>query len=137
MTEGDKVILTVKPQYGFGDKGNPAHGVPPNAMLKITLELLSWNQVPFLKTILKEGEGDKCPNETALVRCKSFIHSLFLLDLLLHVFSCDISLSCIFLVKLIGKMQDGTVFLTESHSDDDRGKLLIFFYLFVIVNILA
>lgn len=22
MTVGDKVILTVKPQYGFGDKGN-------------------------------------------------------------------------------------------------------------------
>jgi hypothetical protein len=82
-------------------------------------------------TILKEGEGDECPNETALLRCKpsfihSFIHSLFLMDLLLHVFSCDISLSCIFLVKLIGKMQDGTVFLTEGHSDDDQGKLFEF-----------
>ena len=78
MTLGDKVILTIKPQYGFGDKGNPAHGIPPNATLKITLELLSWNQVPFLKMVLKEGEGDEYPNETALLRCKSsFIHSLF------------------------------------------------------------
>ncbi|XP_061366703.1 peptidyl-prolyl cis-trans isomerase FKBP62-like [Gastrolobium bilobum] len=46
MKKGERVILTVKPQYGFGEKGKPAHGdegvVPPNATLQITLEFVSW-----------------------------------------------------------------------------------------------
>lgn len=29
-------------------------------------------------------------------------------------------------MKLIGKMQEGTLFLTEGHSDDDQGKLFEF-----------
>ncbi|RHN38912.1 putative peptidylprolyl isomerase [Medicago truncatula] len=61
MKIGEKVILTVKPQYGFGDKGRPAHhdeaSVPPNATLQITLRLVSWNKATFHKQLLKEGEG--------------------------------------------------------------------------------
>ncbi|RHN38909.1 putative peptidylprolyl isomerase [Medicago truncatula] len=48
MKIGEKVILTVKPQYGFGDKGKPAHhdegSVPPNATLQIILEFVSWKE---------------------------------------------------------------------------------------------
>ncbi|XP_045832571.1 peptidyl-prolyl cis-trans isomerase FKBP62-like [Trifolium pratense] len=101
MKKGEKVILTVKPQYGFGEKGKPAHGdegaVPPNATLQITLELVSWKTVSevtddkkVIKKILKEGEGYERPNEGAVVK-----------------------------LKLIGKLQDGTVFLKKGHGDDE------------------
>ncbi|XP_057455742.1 peptidyl-prolyl cis-trans isomerase FKBP62-like [Lotus japonicus] len=106
MKKGEKVILTVKPQYGFGEKGKPAHGdegaIPPNATLQITLELVSWKTVTdvtddkkVVKKILKEGEGFERPNEGAVVK-----------------------------LKLIGKLQDGTVFLKKGH--DDEGELFEF-----------
>nr|KJB42561.1 hypothetical protein B456_007G157600 [Gossypium raimondii] len=99
MKKGEKVLLTVKPQYGFGEKGKPAAGaegaVPPNATLQITLELVSWKTVSevtddkkVMKKILKEGEGYERPNEGAVVR-----------------------------VKLVGKLQDGTVFLKKGQDE--------------------
>ncbi|KAH9679939.1 peptidylprolyl isomerase [Citrus sinensis] len=68
MKKGEKVLLTVKPQYAFGKNGRPATGdedaVPSNANLHITLELVSWKTVSditkdkkVLKKILKEGDG--------------------------------------------------------------------------------
>lgn len=101
MKIGEKVILTVKPQYGFGDKGKPAHhdegSVPPNATLQIILEFVSWKEGPFRKMVLKEGEGDDCPNEGALVK-----------------------------LKLICKLQDGTVFFKKGYSDGDEVELFEF-----------
>ncbi|PRQ18340.1 putative peptidylprolyl isomerase [Rosa chinensis] len=102
MKKAEKVLLTVKPQYGFGDKGKPASGdegaVPPNATLHITLELVSWRTVSELtddqkviKKILKEGEGDERPNEGAFVT-----------------------------VKLIGKLQDGKEFLKKGHAGGEE-----------------
>ncbi|CAB4321491.1 unnamed protein product [Prunus armeniaca] len=102
MKKGEKVLLTVKPQYGFGDKGKPASGyegaVPPNATLHITLELLSWKTVSevtddkkVIKKILKEGEGFERPNEGAVVK-----------------------------LKLIGKLQDGTEFLKKGHAEEEE-----------------
>ncbi|XP_074287261.1 70 kDa peptidyl-prolyl isomerase-like [Silene latifolia] len=102
MKKGEKVLLTVKPQYGFGPQGKPASAdgaaVPPNATLLITLELVSWKIVSNLtddkkvvKKILKEGEGYDRPNEGAVVK-----------------------------LKLIGKLQDGTVFVNKGHSDGDE-----------------
>ncbi|MER0336310.1 hypothetical protein ABRZ81_24360, partial [Vibrio vulnificus] len=93
------VLLTVKPQYGFGEKGKPATGaegaVPANATLLITLELVSWKTVTevtddkkVIKKILKEGEGYERPNEGAVVQ-----------------------------VKLIGKLQDGTIFLKKGQNE--------------------
>ncbi|QCE04955.1 F-binding protein 4/5 [Vigna unguiculata] len=106
MKKGEKVILTVKPQYGFGEKGKPAHGdegaVPPNASLEISLELVSWKTVSevtddkkVIKKIIKEGEGYERPNEGAVVK-----------------------------LKVIGKLQDGTVFLKKGH--DNEGELFEF-----------
>lgn len=102
MKKGEKVLLTVKPQYAFGEKGKPASGgegaVPPNATLQITLELVSWKTVSeitedkkVIKKILKEGEGYERPNDGAVVK-----------------------------VKLIGKLQDGTVFLKKGHDDGEE-----------------
>nr|AFK48238.1 unknown [Lotus japonicus] len=101
MKKGEKVILKVKAQYGFGVKGQPAHGdegaVPPNATLQITLELVSWKTVSevtgdkkIIKKILKDGEGFERPNEGAIVK-----------------------------LKLIGKLQDGTVFLKKGHDEEE------------------
>lgn len=100
MKKGEKALLTVKPQYGFGEGGKPASrdegAVPPNANLQITLELVSWktvsdvaNDKKVLKKILKEGEGYERPNDGAVVQ-----------------------------VKLIGKLQDGSVFVKKGHDDE-------------------
>ncbi|KAI3514522.1 hypothetical protein L1887_12991 [Cichorium endivia] len=97
MKKGEKVNLTVKPQYGFGEKGKQETGVPPNATLQITLELVSWKSVSnvtndkkVVKKILKEGEGYERPNEGAIVQ-----------------------------VKLIGKLQDGTIFVKKGHDETE------------------
>ncbi|XP_058735873.1 70 kDa peptidyl-prolyl isomerase-like [Vicia villosa] len=100
MKKGEKVLLNVKPEYAFGESGKPASGddgaVPPNASLQIDLELVSWKTISditkdgkVLKKILKEGEGYERPNDGAVVQ-----------------------------VKLIGKLQDGTIFLKKGHDDD-------------------
>ncbi|KAK8954584.1 Peptidyl-prolyl cis-trans isomerase FKBP62 [Platanthera zijinensis] len=99
MKKGEKVLLTVKPQYAFGEKGRPASGgegvVPPNATLLIELKLLSWKTVTeigddkkVLKKILKEGEGYEKPYDGSTVN-----------------------------VKLIGKLQDGTIFSKKGHAE--------------------
>ncbi|XP_022871767.1 peptidyl-prolyl cis-trans isomerase FKBP62-like [Olea europaea var. sylvestris] len=100
MKKGEKAFLTVKPQYGFGEKGREATGdecdVPPNATIHINLELVSWKTVSeitsdkkVLKKILKEGEGYEKPNDGAIVQ-----------------------------VKLIGKLQDGTVFVKKGYDEE-------------------
>ncbi|KDP45275.1 hypothetical protein JCGZ_15140 [Jatropha curcas] len=102
MKKGEKVLLTVKPQYGFGEKGKPASGneaaVPPNATLQITLELVSWKTVSevtddkkVIKKILKEGEGYERPNDGSVVK-----------------------------LKLMGKLEDGTVFFKKGHDNEDE-----------------
>ncbi|XP_042476761.1 peptidyl-prolyl cis-trans isomerase FKBP62-like [Macadamia integrifolia] len=101
MKKGERVLLTVKPQYAFGEKGRPASGgqaaVPPNANLQITIELVSWKTVTevtddkkVLKKILKEGEGYERPSDGTVVQ-----------------------------VKLIGKLQDGTVFFKKGHDEEE------------------
>ncbi|CAL9098374.1 unnamed protein product [Musa textilis] len=101
MKRAEKVLLTVKPQYAFGEKGRPASGdegaLPPNANLYVELELVSWKTVTqigedkkIIKKILKEGEGYDCPNEGAVVT-----------------------------VKLIGKLQDGTIFVKKGHDEQE------------------
>ncbi|EFJ19541.1 hypothetical protein SELMODRAFT_110584 [Selaginella moellendorffii] len=81
MKREEKVILTVKSQYGFGEAGKKAHGnecaIPPNASLIISLELLSWRVVDYItpdrkvvKKILKQGEGYEMPNDGSLVKVK-------------------------------------------------------------------
>lgn len=100
MKKGEKVLLTVKPQYGFGENGRTAAGdegaVPPNATLEIMLELLSWKTVSdvmkdkkVMKKILKEGEGYERPDDGTVVQ-----------------------------VKLIGKLEDGTIFVKKGHEEE-------------------
>ncbi|GAB2258642.1 hypothetical protein Droror1_Dr00014802 [Drosera rotundifolia] len=106
MKKGEKVLLTVKPQYGFAEKGKLASGdegaVPQNTTLQISLELLSWKTVSHvtddkkvIKKILKEGKGFDRPNEQAVVK-----------------------------VKLVGKLEDDTIFFKKGR--DEKGELLEF-----------
>ncbi|CAM6018916.1 unnamed protein product [Sphagnum balticum] len=92
MMKGEKALLTVRPQYGFGAKGRVASesvaAVPPNADLKIELELVSWKTVEEItddkkvtKKILTAGTGYEKPNDGAVVK-----------------------------VKYVAKLQDGTIF---------------------------
>ncbi|XP_049406973.1 peptidyl-prolyl cis-trans isomerase FKBP62-like [Solanum stenotomum] len=108
MKKGEKVQLTVKPQYGFGEKGKPASGdggaVPPNVTLQISLELVTWKTVSsvtddkkVIKKILKEGEGFEKPNAGAVVK-----------------------------MKLIGKLQDGRVFIKKGHNGENEDELFEF-----------
>ncbi|OQU84951.1 hypothetical protein SORBI_3004G147800 [Sorghum bicolor] len=101
MKKNEKAHLTVMPQYGFGVKGRPTSGeeasVPPNATLHIDLQVVSWrtvtelgNDKKVLKKILKEGEGYDRPNDCAIVR-----------------------------VKLIGKLEDGTLFVKKGHDGEE------------------
>lgn len=91
----------MKPQW-IWSKGEPASSaesaVSPNATLQITLELVSWKTVmditedqKVIKKILKEGEGYERPNDGATVK-----------------------------VKLIGQLQDGTVFFKKGHDDGEE-----------------
>ncbi|KAG6494055.1 70 kDa peptidyl-prolyl isomerase-like [Zingiber officinale] len=100
MKKGEKVLLTVKPQYAFGETGKQASGdeaaVPPNSTLHIDLELVSWKTVTeigddktIIKKILKEGESYERPNDGAVVK-----------------------------VKLIGKLDDGTIFVKKGHEGE-------------------
>lgn len=100
MKKGEKVLLTVKPQYAFGEDGRSAVSsecsVPPNATLHITLELVSWKSVSdvskdkkVIKKILKEGEGYERPDDGTVVQ-----------------------------MKLIGKLQDGTIFVKKGHDEE-------------------
>ncbi|CAH9140657.1 unnamed protein product [Cuscuta epithymum] len=108
MKKGEKVQLTVKPQYGFGEKGKPASAnegaVPANATLLIDLELVSWKTVTnitddkkVVKKMLKEGEGYERPNDGTVVK-----------------------------LKLMGKLQDGTVFIKKGHDADSEDQLFEF-----------
>ncbi|WOL04410.1 70 kDa peptidyl-prolyl isomerase-like [Canna indica] len=67
MKKAEEVLLSVKPQYGSGEKGRPSScdegAVPPNATLFVKLELVSWKSVieigddkKIIKNILNEGE---------------------------------------------------------------------------------
>ncbi|MBA0647457.1 hypothetical protein Goklo_015334 [Gossypium klotzschianum] len=99
MKKGEQVLLTVKPQYAFGEDGRSAvdseGAVPPNATLHIALELVSWKSVAhitkdekILKKILKEGEGYDRPYNGTMVQ-----------------------------VKLIGKLEDGMIFVKKGHDE--------------------
>ncbi|RLN04155.1 70 kDa peptidyl-prolyl isomerase-like [Panicum miliaceum] len=98
LRERQKAKLTVKPQYAFGDEGRPRKAddgeVPPNATIEVNLELLFMSFVFGVghdETIqvrrLRRGPGNECAGEDSLVQ-----------------------------VRLIGRLQDGTVFMNKGHN---------------------
>lgn len=71
MKKGEKALLTIKSEYGYGENGSPPK-IPPNATLQFEVELLSWNSVKditaakdggIIKTVITEGEGWATPKD--------------------------------------------------------------------------
>ncbi|CAI6003243.1 unnamed protein product [Closterium sp. NIES-65] len=81
MHQGEKVLLTVKPQYGFGEAGRPETdgqpAIPPNETLSIDLELVAWRKVEkvtedgkVMKEEIEAGEGYERPNDESVVKVR-------------------------------------------------------------------
>jgi FK506-binding protein 4/5 len=98
MKKEEKVLLTVKPQYGFGAKGQPptkdCAAIPAEATLLIELELISWKVVEeitpdkkVIKKVLKAGEGYEKPNDGSTVK-----------------------------LRYVAKLEDGTIFDKKGHD---------------------
>ncbi len=71
MKKGEKAVLTIKPEYGYGEQGSPPT-IPANATLQFEVELLSWNSVKditpakdggIIKTVITGGEGWASPKD--------------------------------------------------------------------------
>ncbi|XP_052164887.1 70 kDa peptidyl-prolyl isomerase-like isoform X2 [Oryza glaberrima] len=108
MTEGEEVVLIVKPEYGFGERGRPSIGdeaaVPPDATLYVYLQLMSWKTVrhigqngTILKKTLHRGnlEGQHTENQAVVG------------------------------VRLIGKLHDGAVFDQRGHQGDEPFEFVV------------
>ena len=70
MKKGEKALLTILPEYGYGQQGSPPT-IPANATLLFEVELLSWSSVKditpskdggIIKTVIIEGDGWAMPN---------------------------------------------------------------------------
>ncbi|KAJ8773259.1 hypothetical protein K2173_028436 [Erythroxylum novogranatense] len=93
MKGGEKAKVIVQSQYAFGEEGKDVgdgiiHSIPPNSVVNLDLELVSFKPVvdvtgdgKVFKKILKEGEGTLVANEGASVN-----------------------------VSYMAKLQDGTIF---------------------------
>ncbi|XP_015900479.1 peptidyl-prolyl cis-trans isomerase FKBP62 isoform X1 [Ziziphus jujuba] len=78
MKSGEKARLIVQPQYTLGEKGRDAgnwiHSIPPNSLLHVYIELVSFKPVidvtgdgKVLKKIVKEGDCNPSADEGATV----------------------------------------------------------------------
>ena len=86
MKKGEKAMLTISPEYGYGEQGSPPT-IPPNATLQFEVELLSWHSVKditptkdggIIKTVMTEGDGWAMPKDKDEVLGGSLPTSLLL-----------------------------------------------------------
>ncbi|GJQ14574.1 hypothetical protein GpartN1_g6365.t1 [Galdieria partita] len=73
MKKGEKAKVTIKPEYGYGEKGMPPK-IPENATLVFEMELIDWTSVKdmfgdgkVIKYILEEGSGWERPQDKSEV----------------------------------------------------------------------
>ena len=83
MKKGEKALLTIKPEYGYGAQGSPPT-IPANATLQFEVQLLSWHSVKditpakdggIIKTTITEGEGWATPKNDDEVLGESMLQS--------------------------------------------------------------
>ncbi|KAL6597787.1 hypothetical protein ACP70R_046592 [Stipagrostis hirtigluma subsp. patula] len=105
MTKGEEAILIIQPKYGFSKRGRAPVGneaaVPPDATLYVHLHLISWITVFRIgksrEILMKTKENSwerKKPCDEAIVKV-------------------------IMAVRLIGKLQDGTVFDRRGYDGEE------------------
>mmetsp|Transcript_4459 Transcript_4459/g.13527 ORF Transcript_4459/g.13527 Transcript_4459/m.13527 type:complete len:531 (+) Transcript_4459:128-1720(+) len=77
MAKGEKAMVTLAPQYAYGETGTPPR-IPPNATLKFEMELVNWISVRdlfgdggLIKTTVSEGEGWERPADLSEVTVKA------------------------------------------------------------------
>ena len=70
MGEGEIHEMIVGPSWAYGEEGNSKLGVPPNARVKVWMELVSYNTVEdispskngtAIKRVLRRGAGEETP----------------------------------------------------------------------------
>ncbi|MCL7039506.1 hypothetical protein MKW94_024613 [Papaver nudicaule] len=101
MRKEEKAILLVEPEYAFGNVGRPAQdgfpAIPPNAVVHITLELLSFKLLEYItedmlviKKITTPGVGFEKPNSGTTAQ-----------------------------IRYIAKLADGMIFDKKGHDEED------------------
>lgn len=112
MTEGQEVILIIKPEYGFGESGSPTIGnedvvVPPDATLHVNLKLISW------KTVSHIGENEDILKKTPFKANRPNPTYNFIWN------------HAVVKARLVGKLEDGTVFEQRGHGGEDPFEFII------------
>ena len=65
MRKREKVQLTIKPKYGFGNKGNEKYGIPEDAVITYEVYLISFEnpKEPYEMDIEEKLETSKLVKE--------------------------------------------------------------------------
>ncbi|XP_066167319.1 70 kDa peptidyl-prolyl isomerase isoform X4 [Oryza sativa Japonica Group] len=106
MKEGEEAVLIVKPKYAFGEQGRPSQGeeaaVPPDATLYVHLLFVCW--------IRRIGEDQAIAKKTLRIGNSQRIHT---------------QSQAVVKVRLLGKLQDGTVFDRRGYGDDEPFEFVV------------
>ncbi|CAN6456364.1 unnamed protein product [Victoria cruziana] len=109
MRKGEKAVLTVQPQYGFGEKGRPATednqypAIPPDAVLTISLELVAFKLLEYITEDKKVIKKIICPMETFEKPNSGAVAH----------------------IRYIGKLADGTIFDKKGHDGEEPLEFLV------------
>ena len=71
MRVGEKSLITIKPEYAYGQEGS-GNKIPPDATLQFEITLVEWKgedltkDGQLTKIVLEKGEGYDRPNTGSL-----------------------------------------------------------------------
>ncbi|WRX21381.1 FKBP-type peptidyl-prolyl cis-trans isomerase domain - like 10 [Theobroma cacao] len=147
MKKGENAIFTIPSELAYGESGSPPT-IPPNATLQFDVELVSWNSVKdickdggIFKKILVEGEKWENPKDLdeVFVKYEACLEDGTLISKSDGVeFTVGDGYFCPALakavktmkkgekvlltvkpqLKLIGKLQDGKIFVKKGHDEE-------------------
>jgi len=68
VREGDRVIMIMKPELAYGERGNPGSNIPPNTTLVFDYEVMGVKSLTLAR-VLREGMTDNSL-DTAIARAR-------------------------------------------------------------------